>query len=195
MDTQKLKTKKGLNIDGPLLINPNIYEDERGFFMESWNMKLFNQKIYKNIIFVQDNHSKSKKNVLRGLHFQIPPYDQGKLVRCIKGEIFDVFVDLRTASKTFLLWSGAYLNDKNKSQLWIPSGFAHGFLTMTDTAEVLYKTTNYWSKDHEYTIRWNDKSINIEWPLHGKIPIQSDKDKNAENLNKVSIENLFKNDF
>ena len=195
MDVQKCKTKKGVNINGPLLINPNVYEDERGYFMESWNMRAFNQQIIKDIIFVQDNHSKSKKNVLRGLHYQIPPYDQGKLVRCIKGEIFDVFVDLRINSETFLLWAGEYLNDKNKSQLWIPSGFAHGFLTITDTAEVLYKTTNYWSKDHEHTIKWDDTSINIEWPLNGNLPIQSDKDKNAENLHEISIKKLFKNDI
>ena len=167
MNAKKLKTKNGLNINGPLLINTTIYKDERGFFMESWNMKEFNKKTFEDIIFVQDNHSKSIKNVLRGLHYQSPPYDQGKLVRCIDGEIYDVLVDLRTDSNTFLKWTGAFLNDQNKNQLWIPSGFAHGFLTITDSAEVLYKTTNYWSKNHENTIRWDDPSINIEWPLNG----------------------------
>lgn len=191
MNTKKLKTKSGLNIDGPLLIKPDLYKDERGFFMESWNMKEFNEKTSEDIIFVQDNHSKSLKNVLRGLHYQSPPYDQGKLVRCINGEIYDVLVDCRKNSETFLEWSGAFLNCKNKLQLWIPSGFAHGFLTMTDSAEVFYKTTNYWSKGHENTIRWDDPLIDIEWPLNGYIPIQSDKDKNAKHLNNIPIKDFF----
>ena len=114
MNAKKLKTKDGLNINGPLLINPSLYKDERGFFMESWNMKEFNEKTFEDIIFVQDNHSKSIKNVLRGLHYQSPPYEQGKLVRCINGEIYDVLVDCRSNSETFLKWSGTFLNCKNK---------------------------------------------------------------------------------
>ena len=191
MNAKKLKTKNGLNINGPLLINTTIYKDERGFFMESWNMKEFNEKIFEDITFVQDNHSKSLKHVLRGLHYQSPPYDQGKLVRCINGEIYDVLVDLRINSNTFLKWSGAFLNDQNKDQLWIPSGFAHGFLTITDSAEVLYKTTNYWSKNHEKTIRWDDPLIKITWPLSKNLPILSDKDMNAKYLNKISLNGLF----
>ena len=191
MNAKKLKTNNGLNINGPLLINTTIYKDERGFFMESWNMKEFNEKIFEDITFVQDNHSKSLKHVLRGLHYQSPPYDQGKLVRCINGEIYDVLVDLRINSNTFLKWSGAFLNDQNKDQLWIPSGFAHGFLTITDSAEVLYKTTNYWSKNHEKTIRWDDPLIKITWPLSKNLPILSDKDMNAKYLNKISLNGLF----
>ena len=180
MNAKKLKTKDGLDINGPLLINPSLYKDERGFFMESWNMKEFNEKTFEDIIFVQDNHSKSIKNVLRGLHYQSPPYEQGKLVRCINGEIFDVAVDIRKESETYGSWVFAYLNSVNKNQLWIPEGFAHGFLCLSDKCIVHYKCSEYRHKESETTLNWRDKTIKIKWPI--KKPILSKKDKIGKNL-------------
>ena len=172
-------------ISGLLLIEPNVYHDERGFFLESWNKinfeNILNQDNQENIEFVQENHSKSSKGVLRGLHFQREPYAQGKLVRCTSGLIFDVVLDLRQNSNTFCKWAGIFLSSENLNQLWIPKGFAHGFLTLSDSAEVNYKATNYWRKDYEMSIIWDDKDININWPLK-KINhnlITSEKDKNA----------------
>ena len=146
MNLNSLKTIEDIEIDGPLLISPRIFEDSRGFFYESWNKESFFKLTNKNLNFVQDNHSKSSIGVLRGLHYQLNPYPQGKLVRCIKGSIFDVIVDLRIESKTFSKWAGVVLSQDNFKELWIPEGFGHGFLTMSDTAEVVYKTTNYWQK-------------------------------------------------
>ena len=188
MDFESLKNNKGIEILGPILISPKIYEDSRGFFYESWNKKSFSNLINKKVDFVQDNHSKSVNGVLRGLHYQINPYAQAKLVRCVKGEIFDVIVDLRIKSETFGNWSGVMLSQSNFKQLWIPEGFAHGFLTISKLAEVVYKTTNYWNQNYERTILWNDKSISISWPLDlikSKIPALSEKDKNAYSLEKV----------
>ena len=160
-----LKTLNGQEIRGPQLLIPKIFEDERGFFYESWNKKEFEKLTdTKNIIFVQDNHSKSSFGILRGLHYQLPPFGQGKLVRCSYGEIFDVAVDLRKSSITFGKWVGIKLNAENKFQLWIPEGFAHGFLTLSNFAEVQYKTTNYWNPKYERSINWNDNNLNIEWP-------------------------------
>ena len=144
----ELSDKNSKVIRGPILLKPKIFGDDRGFFYESWNKKdwceILKSNHQKEAIFVQDNHSKSTKGVLRGLHYQTNPNPQGKLVRCIKGEIFDVAVDIRKESETFGSWVSAYLNSDNKHQLWIPEGFAHGFLTMSETAEVTYKTTSYW---------------------------------------------------
>ena len=154
-----------LSIPDVLLIEPQVFGDDRGFFYESFNQNKFEAVMGKKINFVQDNHSKSVKGVLRGLHYQLTPKAQGKLVRVIQGEVFDVAVDLRQSSPTFGKWVGEILSGDNKKQLWIPEGFAHGFLTLSDTAEFLYKTTDFYSKDHEEAIQWNDKTIGIDWPM------------------------------
>ncbi|HFW4865864.1 TPA: dTDP-4-dehydrorhamnose 3,5-epimerase, partial [Salmonella enterica subsp. enterica serovar Aberdeen] len=136
-----------------------MFSDERGFFMESFNQKVFEEAVGRKIEFVQDNHSKSTKGVLRGLHYQVEPYAQGKLVRCIAGEVFDVAVDIRKDSETFGKWVGVNISSENKRQLWIPEGFAHGFLVLSDSADFLYKTSNYYSPIHERGIVWNDPTI------------------------------------
>ena len=154
-----------LSIPDVLLIEPQMFGDDRGFFFESFNQNKFDEAMGKKINFVQDNHSKSVKGVLRGLHYQLMPKAQGKLVRVTQGEVFDVAVDLRQSSPTFGKWVGEILSGDNKKQMWIPEGFAHGFLTLSDTAEFLYKTTDFYSKDHEEAIQWNDKTIGIDWPM------------------------------
>ena len=154
-----------LNIPDVLLIEPQVFGDERGFFYESFNQNKFDEAIKQKINFVQDNHSKSVKGVLRGLHYQLSPKAQGKLVRVIQGEVFDVAVDLRQSSPTFGKWVGEVLSGDNKKQLWIPEGFAHGFVTLSDTAEFLYKTTDFYSPEHEESIVWNDETIAIKWPF------------------------------
>lgn len=148
-----------------LIFEPKVFGDERGFFFESFNQKNFEEAVGRKIDFVQDNHSKSSKGVLRGLHYQMEPYAQGKLVRCVAGEVFDVAVDIRLSSPTFGQWVGVNLSAENKRQLWIPEGFAHGFLVISDIAEFLYKTTNYYSPKYEGNILWNDKALNITWPV------------------------------
>ena len=167
------------------IIEPTVFEDERGFFFESFNHKEFGEALGRTVIFVQDNHSKSIKGVLRGLHYQLPPHIQGKLVRVVQGEVFDVAVDIRKSSPTFGRWVGETLSAENKKQLWIPEGFAHGFLTLSDTAELLYKTTDYYAAKTERCIRWDDKYLSIKWPI---IPVAippklSDKDKQGLDLN------------
>ena len=159
------------------VLSPKVYSDNRGSFYESWNKKIFNDLLKINHEFVQDNHSISTEGTLRGLHYQIPN-PQGKLVRVISGEIYDVFVDLRESSSSFGQWSGVNLSSDNMKQIWIPPGFAHGFLTLSSKAEVLYKTTGYWQKENEKTIIWNDKNISIEWPTTKKVII-SEKDLNG----------------
>jgi dTDP-4-dehydrorhamnose 3,5-epimerase len=154
-----------LAISDVLLIEPEIFGDDRGFFFESFNQNKFEEATGHKINFVQDNHSKSSKGVLRGLHYQLPPKAQGKLVRVIQGEVFDVAVDLRQSSQTFGKWVGEMLSADNNKQMWIPEGFAHGFLTLSDTAEFLYKTTDFHSKEHEQAIMWNDEIIGIDWPM------------------------------
>ncbi|EAA5286858.1 dTDP-4-dehydrorhamnose 3,5-epimerase [Salmonella enterica subsp. houtenae] len=149
-----------------LIFEPKVFSDERGFFMESFNQKVFEEAVGRKIEFVQDNHSKSTKGVLRGLHYQVQPYAQGKLVRCIAGEVFDVAVDIRKDSETFGKWVGVNISSENKRQLWIPEGFAHGFLVLSDSADFLYKTSNYYSPIHERGIVWNDPTININWPIN-----------------------------
>lgn len=157
-----------------LIIEPRVFEDERGFFFESFNQKRFDELVGRTVQFVQDNHSRSKKNALRGLHYQIRQ-PQGKLVRVCVGEVFDVAVDLRRSSPTFGHWIGVRLSAENKRQLWIPEGFAHGFVVLSDHAEFLYKTTDYWAPQHERTIVWNDSDLAIEWPLDEE-PILAAKD-------------------
>ena len=168
-----------LKIPDVKLIEPDIFKDDRGLFFESFNQQKFNEAIGQEIIFVQDNHSQSKKGVLRGLHYQEEPFAQGKLVRVLSGEVFDVAVDLRKHSKTYRQWVSELLSGENNKQLWIPQGFAHGFLTISEEAHFLYKTTNYYSKEHERTIFFNDRKINIKWPEIGKKFILSEKDTNS----------------
>lgn len=163
-------------LQGLFVIEPTIYQDERGFFFESYNERKFIEATGKKVDFVQDNHSQSTRGVLRGLHFQNEPHAQGKLVRCIRGEVYDVAVDIRTDSTTFGQWFGATLSASNKKQLWIPEGFAHGFLTLSDEAEFCYKTTNFYNPVSEGCIIWNDKDLNITWPLDCE-PVVSHKDQ------------------
>ncbi|OAT23452.1 dTDP-4-dehydrorhamnose 3,5-epimerase [Buttiauxella gaviniae ATCC 51604] len=160
-----------------LIFEPKVFGDERGFFMESFNQKVFEEAVGRKVEFVQDNHSKSTNGVLRGLHFQKKPHAQGKLVRCITGEVFDVAVDIRPESPTFGKWEGVYLSGENKRQLWIPEGFAHGFLVISAEADLLYKTTGYYRSDAESTILWNDPIIDIKWPCAPFI--LSEKDNNG----------------
>ena len=164
------------------IIEPAVFGDARGFFFESFNQVKFNQAVGYDVEFVQDNHSRSAKGVLRGLHYQLPPHPQGKLVRCVVGEVFDVAVDIRKSSPTFGQWVGVHLSAENKRQLWIPPGFAHGFLTLSEHAEFLYKTTDFWFKECEQAIIWNDPSIGIEWPAFDGLPLLSEKDQQAPRL-------------
>ncbi|MCL2523742.1 MAG: dTDP-4-dehydrorhamnose 3,5-epimerase [Betaproteobacteria bacterium] len=168
-----------------LLIEPKVFGDERGFFFESFNQRAFNEAVGREVVFVQDNHSKSAKNVLRGLHYQLPPKAQGKLVRVIQGAVFDVAVDIRRDSPTFGRWVGELLSAENKKHFWIPPGFAHGFLTLSDTAEFLYKTTDYYAPELERCIRWDDPTLAIAWP--GMNPVLSAKDGAGENLGSSGV--------
>lgn len=161
---------------GVLLIRPRIFHDDRGFFLESWNQRSFDEAVGHEVRFVQDNHSRSKQGVLRGLHYQVEPAAQAKLVTVMQGKIFDVAVDLRLESETFGNWVGEELCGDERCSLWIPEGFAHGFLVLSDSADVLYKTTDFYSPQHERCIRWNDPTLAIEWPLHGLNPTISSKD-------------------
>lgn len=161
-----------------LLIEPKVFSDDRGFFFESFNQKAFEQATKLKLDFVQDNHSKSARNVLRGLHYQIKQ-PQGKLLRVVQGEVFDVAVDIRKDSKTYGQWVGEILSAENKRQLWIPPGFAHGFLTLSETAELLYKTTNYYAPEHERCIAWDSPAFSVIWPLV-KAPLLSAKDMAGE---------------
>lgn len=159
-----------------LLIKPKVFGDERGYFYESYNQKIFEEAIGRKVDFVQDNHSKSAKGVLRGLHYQLEPYAQGKLVRCVAGEVFDVAVDIRKTSPTFGHWVGINLSAENKCQLWIPEGFAHGFQVLSESAEFVYKTTNYYSPGNERGIFWNDPELKINWK-ETEVMTLSEKDK------------------
>lgn len=170
----------GLELDGLLVLEPQFFADERGEFFESYNARKFAEISGRGAQFVQDNHSQSRTGVLRGLHFQLPPSEQGKLVRAIRGSIFDVAVDIRHGSKTFGRWAGIVLSAENRKQLWIPPGFAHGFLALSD-CEVLYKTDAYYAPALERAIRWDDPSIGVDWPLIGP-PILSPKDAAAGSL-------------
>lgn len=191
MQIETVKDKNQIIIDGALIIKPDIFEDSRGIFMENWNKKIFSKTVGKKHEFVQDNYSISKQNVLRGLHYQLSPNSQSKLVKCIKGNIFDVIVDLRKNSKTFASWAGFYLNDENHKQIWIPKGFAHGFLTISKQAYVIYKTDNYWDKSSERTIRWDDPKLSIDWPHSINKPLLSMKDKTGSLMSQLTDKELF----
>lgn len=174
-----------LAIPDVVLIEPNVFGDDRGFFFESFNQARFEESIGRPVQFVQDNHSRSAKNVLRGLHYQIQQA-QGKLVRVVQGEVFDVAVDLRRSSRTFGQWVSEILSAENKRQLWIPEGFAHGFVVLSDTAEVLYKTTEYYAPIFERSILWNDETVAIDWPT-GIKPILSAKDAQGKPFAKSEV--------
>ncbi len=174
------------SIPDVLVIEPKVFGDARGFFYESFNQKAFDEAIGRHVEFVQDNHSRSAKGVLRGLHYQIEQ-PQGKLVRAVRGSVFDVAVDIRRSSPTFGRWVGEELSESNHKQLWIPPGFAHGFLVLTDAAEFLYKTTNYYAPAHERCIAWNDPTLAIDWPLGGAMPLLSAKDATGAMLDKAEL--------
>jgi dTDP-4-dehydrorhamnose 3,5-epimerase len=174
---------KSTAIEGCLILEPRIFSDERGFFYESFNQSVFNQATGLEINFVQDNHSKSSKGVLRGLHYQLPPCTQGKLVRVVSGAVLDVAVDVRKSSSSFGQWVAVELSADNYQQLWLPPGMAHGFLVLSDEAEVLYKATDFYSPATERIISWDDPTIGIKWPLLNDIrPIISSRDLNGTNL-------------
>lgn len=168
-----------------LIFEPKVFGDSRGFFFESFNKKIFDEAVNRNVEFVQDNHSLSAKGVLRGLHYQIEPFAQGKLVRCIEGEVFDVAVDIRDGSPTYGKWVGVVLSADNHRQLWIPEGLAHGFLTLSEQAQFVYKTTNYYHPQSDRGIIWNDPDINIQWPSID-VPVNlSEKDKVQPSLKNI----------
>ena len=189
MESNKIISNKNRILEGPFEIIPKTFKDKRGYFFESFNQKEFNNQICRDILFVQDNQSRSLKNVLRGLHYQIEPFGQGKLVRVLKGIIYDVIVDLRYKSSTFGEWAGIELNDKKQNQLWVPIGYAHGFLTISDYAIVQYKTTNYWSSSHEKSLLWSDEDLNIQWQNEKYAdlgsPILSEKDAKGLSLKEI----------
>ncbi len=165
MHIEPLKSKQGHIIEGPLLLTPQTFCDDRGWVMESWNQLHFDDAVGEAVVFCQDNHSYSSQGVLRGLHYQLAPKMQAKLVRVSRGKIFDVAVDIRRSSETFGQWVSAELSAKNKSQLWIPEGFAHGFLSLSAVNEVQYKARGFWNRDCERAIHWNDPDLDISWPL------------------------------
>lgn len=173
------------NFPEVLILEPRVFGDDRGFFYESFNQKNFESATGLDVTFVQDNHSRSSKGVLRGLHYQIQ-HSQGKLVRVTQGSVFDVVVDLRRSSPDFGKWMGIELSESNKRQLWIPQGFAHGFLVTSDTAEFLYKTTDYWFPEHERSLIWNDPDVGIDWPLDHS-PVLASKDAIAPTLKEVEL--------
>jgi dTDP-4-dehydrorhamnose 3,5-epimerase len=175
-----------LHIPDLLLIDPQLIEDERGFFFESFRLDHFQKETSLDISFVQDNHSKSYQGVLRGLHYQLPPHAQGKLVRVIQGEVLDIAVDIRQSSPTFGQYVAQILSDKNKKQLYIPEGFAHGFLTLSNTSELLYKTTDFYQPESERCILWNDTTLNILWPEDLNIQL-SPKDRAGQALNESEL--------
>lgn len=174
-----------LAIPDVILFEPRVFGDERGFFYESFNQRQFEEAVGRSVTFVQDNHSRSVKNVLRGLHYQIQQ-SQGKLVRVVQGEVFDVAVDLRTSSSTFGQWVGELLSAENKRQIWVPEGFAHGFIVLSESAEFIYKTTDYYAPQHERCIFWNDSTLNIKWP-GGVVPVLSSKDEQGKSFNAAEV--------
>ena len=184
MDIKNLSSNKGNIIKEVFILKPRVFEDERGFFYESWNQEIFNNAVGEEVKFLQDNHSLSNIGVLRGLHYQIGPKPQGKLVRCVSGAVFDVAVDIRKNSSTFGEWTSIVLDNIYKLMIWIPVGFAHGFLALEENSEVLYKTSELWIKEQGRSIRWDDKDININWPL---IEINCSKPKLSEKDSKASF--------
>ena len=195
MQVERLQSAQGLSIEGPLLITPQSFGDDRGWFFESWNQNNFNEAVGETVVFSQDNHSRSVRGVLRGLHYQLAPEPQAKLVRASIGSIFDVAVDIRRSSPSFGQWMGAILSAENKQQLWVPEGFAHGFLTLSDVAEVQYKARGFWNKQCERAIRWDDPELGIDWPLdqlEGATVNLSDKDASSPTFSEAqSNEDLF----
>ena len=201
---QLVSTRGGGLVQGPLLLKPRVFGDDRGFFFESWNQRAFvaalveggwSEADAKQVEFRQDNHSRSSRGVLRGLHYQLEPEPQGKLVRCTVGAIFDVAVDLRRSSDTFGHWVAAELTAENHQQLWVPVGFGHGFLTLSDQAEVLYKASGFWNRDCERSLRWDAPQLAIDWPLESagvKQPLLAQKDAAAPLLSVAeSMGDLF----
>lgn len=169
-------TIKSLSLKGVVLLQPRLFKDDRGFFLESWNKRAFDEAVERNVAFVQDNHSRSASGVLRGLHYQVAPKAQAKLITVMRGRIFDVAVDIRPDSPTFGQWVGEVLTDEAREMLWIPEGFAHGFYVLSEFADVVYKTAEYYSPEHERCIRWNDADLGIAWPLLTGEPKVSAKD-------------------
>jgi dTDP-4-dehydrorhamnose 3,5-epimerase len=169
-------------LPGVLILEPTVFTDERGFFMESFNQRAFDAALDHAVTFVQDNHSCSQRGVLRGLHYQLPPHAQGKLVRVVRGSAFDVAVDIRRDSPTFGRWVGVTLDAMSHRQMWLPPGLAHGFVALEDETHVLYKTTDYYARDCERAIAWNDPAIGIEWPPLGRAPLLVDRDARAPAL-------------
>lgn len=174
------------DLPGMLIIEPKVFGDARGFFFESFNQKAFENLAGRAVNFVQDNHSRSERNVLRGLHYQIQ-HAQGKLVRVVAGEVWDVAVDLRKSSPTFGKWQGVLLSAENKRMLWIPEGFAHGFVVLSEYAEFLYKTTDYWAPEFERSILWNDPDLAIDWRLGGVTPLLSAKDQTGKRFKEAEF--------
>ena len=174
------------DIEGVLIIEPKVFGDERGFFMESFNQRAFDEAVGHPVTFVQDNHSHSARGVLRGLHYQRPPHAQGKLVRVVAGSVFDVAVDIRAGSATYGRWVGVEMNESNHRMLWLPPGMAHGFLVTSEHADFLYKTTDYYAPHAEGCIRWNDPRIGIHWPLCGIDPQLSSKDAQAGGIDQAT---------
>ena len=191
IQSKLLSNNLGQVVKGPLLIIPTVYKDERGSFLESWNQQEFDSLIGQKINFVQDAHSITKRGVIRGMHYQIKPNQQGKLIRCIRGEIYDVLVDIRKNSSTFSTWTAIKISSTNFHQIWIPPGFAHGFLAISDYAEVLYKMTGFWCKKSERTMRWNDESISIDWIDMEGVPKLSKKDLMALSFTELTDLDLF----
>lgn len=192
MKIEKMTTNNGNILEGPLIIRPKIFQDSRGLFFESWNQSEFDNIIGLKIRFLQDNHSLSNLGVIRGLHYQKGRSPQAKLLRCVSGSIFDVIVDIRKSSSTFGEWVSVILSSENKSMVWIPCGFAHGFLSLQQNTEVVYKASDYWNKNEERSIKWDDKNINIKWPikqLNILKPTLSSKDEKAPYLNHSDIFN------
>ena len=197
MPAETLCSATGVPVNGPLLITPQVFADDRGFFYESWNENRFRDELIaagmpaeeaEMIEFRQDNHSCSSRGVLRGLHFQVPPEPQGKLVRCSKGAIFDIAVDLRRGSPSYRQWVGAELSDDNRQQLWVPVGFAHGFLALSEKAEVQYKASGFWNRECERSVRWDDPALQIAWPVERagiEEPLLAAKDAAAPLLNEL----------
>ena len=190
MNINNLTSNKGNILDEVFIIEPLVSKDNRGFFYESWNQSLFNKAVNEEVKFLQDNHSLSNIGVLRGLHYQIEPKPQGKLVRCVSGTVFDVAVDIRKSSPTFGEWTSIILDNLNKLMIWIPVGFAHGFLALEENSEVLYKVSEPWSNVHDRSIRWDDKNININWPLKDinfLEPKLSERDSKAPFLKNADV--------
>jgi len=173
-------------ISGVLILEPKVFGDERGFFLESFNQRAFNEATGQDVQFVQDNHSRSRRDVLRGLHYQLEQ-PQGKLVRVVHGAVFDVAVDLRRSSPSFGQWFGVELSASNHRQFWVPPGFGHGFLVLSETADFLYKTTDYYAPQHERCIAWDDPAIGVQWPLDGRTPQLSEKDRAGRSLNEAEV--------